>query len=165
MTYTGSALADRLISERARIHAEWAGRSSNYEEAYEDAMAATIGVNWEPELFAHRTTPAPLDDLYDSGKPRRIWLKDIIRLVAARFNINVRDLKSHRRHASIIRPRQIAMYLARQLTSLSFPQIAMAFDKRDHTTVLHSVRRIESLIVVDEVVAEQVSELMRLMLE
>ncbi len=146
--HSGSALLDRCISERKRIRTEWAGRGAR-------KATATAPVTWDWE-WRQET------DYTASGlsEPKRIWLRDIQKLVAARFNISVLDLKSHRRHASIIRPRQIAMYLARHVTLLSLPQIARGFGDRDHTTVLHAIRRIDHFIASDLVIAAQVSELM-----
>ena len=74
------------------------------------------------------------------------------------------DLKSTRRERRIARPRQIAMYLAKNLTTLSLPEIACKFD-RDHTTVLHAVKTLESLIKSDPQIAEEVLKIKRLLTE
>lgn len=65
--------------------------------------------------------------------------------VAGRFRIKMSDMVSRRRARCVARPRQVAMYLSRQLTSLSLPQIGRHFGDRDHTTVMHACRVIETL--------------------
>jgi chromosomal replication initiator protein len=64
----------------------------------------------------------------------------------------------------VARPRQVAMYLAKQLTSRSLPEIGRKFGGRDHTTVMHAVKKIEELVVIDRALAEDV-ELLRRMLQ
>lgn len=76
---------------------------------------------------------------------RHITVENIQKTVADYFRIKVADLYSQKRSRQIARPRQIAMWLAKNLTSLSYPAIGDAFGGRDHTTVLHAVRTIESL--------------------
>ena len=74
-------------------------------------------------------------------------------------------LLSSRRTANVVRPRQIAMYLAKTLTLRSLPEIGRRFGGRDHTTVLHAVRKIESLVGNDNVLAEEIELLKRLLQE
>ena len=69
--------------------------------------------------------------------------------VAASFGIGRIDMISERRARAVARPRQVAMYLARHLTGQSLPAIGRAFGKRDHTTILAGVRRVESLLEAD----------------
>lgn len=69
------------------------------------------------------------------------------------------DINSNRRTAKVVKPRQIAMYLVKTLTSRSFPDIGRRFGDRDHTTVIHAVRKIERLIAVDPVLASAVAEI------
>ena len=76
---------------------------------------------------------------------RQITVENIQKTVADYFKIKVADLYSKKRTRQIARPRQVAMWLAKQLTSQSYPSIGEAFGGRDHTTVLHAVRTIESL--------------------
>jgi len=73
---------------------------------------------------------------------RQISVENIQKTVADFFNIKVADMYSKRRPANIARPRQIAMYLAKELTQKSLPEIGELFGGRDHTTVLHAVRKI-----------------------
>ena len=74
--------------------------------------------------------------------------------VCEHYNLRMSDMVSARRTRSIARPRQMAMYLAKKLTPRSYPEIGRKFGGRDHTTVLHGVRKIEELITQDSQVAE-----------
>ena len=80
------------------------------------------------------------------------------------YTLRLSDLLSARRARQVARPRQVAMYLAKTLTSRSLPDIGRRFGGRDHTTVIHAVRRIEELRATDAQIAEDV-ELLRRMLE
>ncbi len=91
---------------------------------------------------------------------RKTTIDEIQKKVAEYFNISVKELQSSRRARTVARPRQIAMYLAKQLTSRSLPEIGRKFD-RDHTTVMHAVRKVEELIVEDTSLAENVETLRR----
>ncbi|HBG60771.1 MAG TPA: hypothetical protein DDX37_02875 [Candidatus Omnitrophica bacterium] len=71
-----------------------------------------------------------------------ISIEMVQKMVAERFNVTLNELKSNKRNKNIVMPRQIAMYLARQLTQLSLPEIGGAFGGKDHTTVLHSCKKI-----------------------
>jgi chromosomal replication initiator protein len=95
---------------------------------------------------------------------RRITIEDIQKRVAEHFNIRLSDMSSARRARAVARPRQVAMYLAKQLTSRSLPEIGRKFGGRDHTTVIHAVRKVEELTSRDHAFAEDV-ELLRRMLE
>ncbi len=74
---------------------------------------------------------------------RKVTVDEIQQRVAAHYNIKLAEMSSPRRARSVARPRQVAMYLAKQLTTLSLPQIGKRFGNRDHTTVMHAVRKIE----------------------
>ncbi|MFV0626000.1 MAG: chromosomal replication initiator protein DnaA [Alphaproteobacteria bacterium] len=91
---------------------------------------------------------------------RRTTIDEIQRKVAEHFNISVKEMQSARRARNVARPRQIAMYLAKQLTSRSLPEIGRKFD-RDHTTVMHAVRKVEELIIEEPSLAEHVDALRR----
>lgn len=91
---------------------------------------------------------------------RKTTIDEIQKKVAEYFNISVKELQSSRRARTVARPRQIAMYLAKQLTSRSLPEIGRKFD-RDHTTVMHAVRKVEELIIEDISLAENVDALRR----
>jgi chromosomal replication initiator protein len=104
-----------------------------------------------------------LHDLLRSNE-RRITIDEIQKKVAEHFNIKLGEMTSDRRARAVARPRQVAMYLAKQLTTRSLPQIGRKFGGRDHTTVMHAVRKIEELTRTDPSLAEDV-ELLRRMLQ
>lgn len=95
---------------------------------------------------------------------RRVTIEEIQRKVAEHYNIRLTDMSSARRARNVARPRQVAMYLAKQLTSRSLPEIGRRFGNRDHTTVMHAVSRVAELMQSDSTFAEDV-ELLRRMLE
>ena len=88
-------------------------------------------------------------DLIRPQEPKRVKIEDIQRVVARQYNVSRSDLLSSRRTANVVRPRQVAMYLAKTLTLRSLPEIGRRFGGRDHTTVLHAVRKIEALVGKD----------------
>ncbi len=94
---------------------------------------------------------------------RRVTMEEIQKRVAEHFQIRLSDMSSARRSRTVARPRQIAMYLAKQLTSRSLPEIGRAFGGRDHTTVIHAVRKVEELMKGDEAFAEDVELLTRML--
>ena len=95
---------------------------------------------------------------------RKVTIDEIIRKVADHYTLRISDLMSARRARAVARPRQVAMYLAKTLTTRSLPDIGRRFGGRDHTTVIHAIRKIEELKVSDAQIAEDV-ELLRRMLE
>ncbi len=95
---------------------------------------------------------------------RRVTIEEIQKQVASHFNVRISDMHSARRARSVARPRQVAMYLAKQLTARSLPEIGRKFGGRDHTTVMHAVRKVEELRGHDTTFDEDV-ELLRRMLE
>jgi chromosomal replication initiator protein len=109
------------------------------------------------------TTQDVLHDLLRAND-RRVTIEEIQKRVAEHFNIKISDMHSARRARAVARPRQVAMYLAKQLTSRSLPEIGRKFGGRDHTTVMHAVRKIEELRSLDSSFSEDV-ELLRRMLE
>ena len=95
---------------------------------------------------------------------RKITVEEIQRKVSDHFNIRLSDLIGPKRVRTFARPRQIAMYLSKQLTSRSLPEIGRRFGGRDHTTVMHGVRKIEELMQQDSQIADDL-ELLRRSLE
>ena len=95
---------------------------------------------------------------------RRVSIDEIQKRVAEHYNLRLADMHSARRARAVARPRQVAMWLCKQLTPRSLPEIGRKFGGRDHTTVMHAVRKIEELRVSDPAIAEDV-ELLRRMLE
>jgi chromosomal replication initiator protein len=92
---------------------------------------------------------------------RKISIQEIQKRVCEHYNIRIAEMSSARRARNIARPRQVAMYLAKQLTSKSLPDIGRHFGDRDHTTVMHAVNRITQLIAQDATFAEDVELLKR----
>ena len=109
------------------------------------------------------TTQEVLHDIL-KAHDRRVTIEEIQKRVAEHWNIRLTDMSSARRARAVARPRQVAMYLAKQLTSRSLPEIGRRFGNRDHTTVMHAVSRVTELIERDAGFAEDV-ELLRRMLE
>jgi chromosomal replication initiator protein len=103
-----------------------------------------------------------LRDLIGAREPRRVKIEDIQRVVSRHYNVSKADLLSARRTRTIVRPRQIAMYLAKVLTPRSLPEIGRRFGGRDHTTVLHAVRKIEGMIEGDRALADEIELLKRM---
>jgi chromosomal replication initiator protein len=102
-------------------------------------------------------------DLIRPAEPKRVRIEDIQRVVARQYNVSRADLLSSRRTANVVRPRQVAMYLAKILTLRSLPEIGRRFGGRDHTTVLHAVRKIETLAGNDSALADEIEALKRLL--
>lgn len=92
---------------------------------------------------------------------RRITIDEIQRKVAEHYNLRLTDMHSARRARNVARPRQVAMYLAKQLTARSLPEIGRKFGGRDHTTVMHAVRKIEELMEEDAQIAQDVDVVRR----
>ena len=120
--------------------------------------------------WQHMRAPLTLDiaetvvrDLFQGVEPRRIKIEDILRIVSRHFGVSKGDLLSQRRHRSVVWPRQIGMYLAKQLTHRSLPEIGRRFGNRDHTTVLHAIRKIEGVIVGDPSLRDELEELKKLL--
>ncbi|MFD0916775.1 chromosomal replication initiator protein DnaA [Pseudahrensia aquimaris] len=125
-------------------------------------------------LIQHRFSDGPVDmdviermlgHLVQSGEQKRVRIEDIQKVVARHYHVSKNDLLSNRRTRVIVRPRQIAMYLAKILTPRSLPEIGRRFGGRDHTTVLHAVRKIEKLLESDHMLAQEIELLKRLIHE
>ena len=122
------------------------------------AHATLIGRSISLEM-----TQEVLHDLLRAND-RKVTIEEIQKKVAEHFNIKVSDMHSARRARAVARPRQVAMYLSKQLTARSLPEIGRRFGGRDHTTVMHAVKKVEELKVTDSEFAEDV-ELLRRMLD
>ena len=94
-----------------------------------------------------------------SSNNKSINIESIQNIVASYFNLNIQEMLSQRRSRSLARPRQIAMYLAKQYTTNSLPDIGRRFSNRDHTTVIHAVKKIDELIRKDNQIKEDVVEI------
>jgi len=93
------------------------------------------------------------------SRPQHVTSKQIIDKTARHFQIDVRDICSAKRDKHIVVPRQVAMYLLRSELHLSFPKIAIELGRKDHTTAIHSVEKIEKAIKLDFMIREQVAEI------
>ncbi len=100
-------------------------------------------------------------DLVQGLEPRRIKIEDILRVVSRHFAVSKHDILSQRRHRSVVRPRQIGMYLAKHLTSRSLPEIGRRFGDRDHTTVLHAIRKIDKEVGENARLKEEIDDIKR----
>jgi chromosomal replication initiator protein len=112
--------------------------------------SAVTTASIENALPADTITPAAPNDL-DA--------RQVQEAVAARLEISIDDILSPSRTARVARARQLAMYLTRELTDLSLPAIAQAFNRRDHTTVLHAIRRVQDSSLEDATVSRTLEEL------
>lgn len=121
-------------------------------------IAAHADISKDPITL--ETTQNVLQDLLRSHD-RRITIDEIQRRVAEHYNLKVSDMHSARRSRNVARPRQVAMYLAKQLTARSLPEIGRKFGGRDHTTVMHAVRKIDELMEEDASFAQDVDVLRR----
>lgn len=117
--------------------------------------------SFEPNMTVDRMEEL-LGHVYRSGEPKRVRIEDIQRIVARHFNVSKTELLSNRRTRTIVKPRQIAMYLSKVMTPRSLPEIGRRFGGRDHTTVLHAVRKIEDLSSTDQTLAQEIELLRRL---
>jgi chromosomal replication initiator protein len=89
------------------------------------------------------TAEAVMRSLVHGSEPRRIKIEDILKVVSRHYAVTRADIVSPRRHRSVVWPRQIGMYLAKHMTARSLPEIGRRFGDRDHTTVLHAIRKID----------------------
>lgn len=124
-------------------------------------------------LLAHSTlTGQPLTveaaevairDLIRTHEPKRVKIEDIQKLVASHYSVSRADILSSRRTAVVVKPRQVAMFLAKTLTMRSLPEIGRRFGGRDHTTVLHAVRKIEAQSANDAALRDEIELLKRML--
>lgn len=124
-------------------------------------LMAHATLNGAPHTI--ETAEAAIRDLVRTRELKRVKIEDIQKLVANHYNITRADILSARRTATVVLPRQIAMYLSKSLTLRSLPEIGRRFGGRDHTTVLHAVRKIEALSVKEATLAEELELLKRML--
>lgn len=173
------AIRKRIAQNRVD-ELEEAGEWVDFSEEAIDAVATTI--SWSGHdidgainriVVAHRITGEPvtaeatrawLKDLLDAQRSVRPKMRDIKQVVARHYKVRVSDMESARRPRLLVRPRQVAMYLCKRMTLHSLPEIGRAFGGRDHTTVLHAVRRVESFIEAkDTRLLEDIATISRLL--
>ena len=118
--------------------------------------------------WQYMKTPITLDiaetvirDLVQGAEPKRIKIEDIIKTVSRHFGVSKGDILSQRRHRSVVWPRQIGMYLSKQMTTRSLPEIGRRFGNRDHTTVLHAIRKIDGCLTADAKLKDELEDLKR----
>jgi len=117
--------------------------------------------SFEPEITIERVDEI-IGHICRAGEPKRVRIEEIQRIVARHYNVSKTELLSNRRTRTIVKPRQIAMYLSKVLTPRSLPEIGRRFGGRDHTTVLHAVRKIEELSDSDNTLAQEIELLKRM---
>jgi chromosomal replication initiator protein len=117
--------------------------------------------SFEPQISIDRIDDI-LRHMCRTGEPKRPRIEDIQRIVAKHYNVSKTELLSNRRTRTIVKPRQVAMYLAKIMTPRSLPEIGRRFGGRDHTTVLHAVRKIEDMSGADNSLAQELELLRRL---
>ena len=102
-------------------------------------------------------------DLMRGIEPRRIKVEDILRVVSKHFGVSKHDILSQRRHRSIVWPRQVGMFLAKAMTARSLPEIGRRFGGRDHTTVLHAIRKIEGELKASSRLRAEIEDLKKML--
>lgn len=105
-------------------------------------------------------TQESLKDILKSSD-KQVTIDEIQRTVSEHYNIRISELIGPKRSRVFARPRQVAMYLAKEMTQRSLPEIGRKFGKRDHTTIMHGIRRIEELRQSDRQIAEDLDMLRR----
>ena len=166
-------LANRIVAAQA-LHPNFAVPRTVL--AYVASVVTTNGRDLDgavSRLLAHATlsgeplsvdvAEAAIRDLVRSREPRRVKIEDIQKLVAGHYNVSRADILSSRRTATVVRPRQIAMFLSKMLTLRSLPEIGRRFGGRDHTTVLHAVRKIEGLAASNRAISDELELLKRML--
>jgi len=120
--------------------------------------------------WQYTRTPLSIDiaetvirDLVQGIEPRRVKIEDILRVVSRHYGVSKGDLLSQRRHRSVVWPRQIGMYLAKQMTARSLPEIGRRFGNRDHTTVIHAIKKIEAILGDNPRLRDELEELKKLL--
>jgi len=151
-------IGDAILDHIARVVT---GSGRELEGAFNQLL---FRQSFEPNLTVERVDEL-LGHIYRAGEPKRIRIEEIQRIVSRHYNVSRSDLLSNRRTRTIVKPRQVAMYLAKVLTPRSLPEIGRRFGGRDHTTVLHAVRKIEGLADTDPTLAQEIELLKRLIHE
>jgi len=128
----------------------------------EGALVRTIAYSLlEEKPITSELTREVLKDLLKEPK-KLITVDFILRCVAEEFGLTLQDLKTKRRNKNIVLPRQVAMYISRELTDLSLPEIGEFFGGKDHTTVLHSYNKIKEDIKKNEVLKERLERVIHI---
>jgi chromosomal replication initiator protein len=148
-------IADNILEHVARTVT---GSGRELEGAFNQLL---FRKTFEPQLSVDRIDEL-LGHLNRNGEPKRVKIEDIQKIVARHYNVSRNELLSNRRTRTIVKPRQVAMYLSKVLTPRSLPEIGRRFGGRDHTTVLHAVRKIEADFAGDNTLSQEIELLKRL---
>ncbi len=131
-----------------------------------EGAAARLHAHWQ-YLHAPITREVAenvVRDLFQSGgEPRKVRIEEIIKTVSRHFGVSKPDILSQRRHRSVVWPRQIGMYLSKQLTARSLPEIGRRFGNRDHTTVLHAIRKIDRELEANPRLRDELEDLKKML--
>ena len=100
-----------------------------------------------------------MKNILDSERPAGLTIDHIARTIASHYRMSIEELKSKNNSRAIAVPRQVAMYLCKRLTRHSFPEIGREFGGKHHTTVMHSVDKIDSLTKTDRNFHKEINEL------
>lgn len=159
---SAAAANDPSISLSEELLEHVAGTVTGSGRELEGALNQLIfRLSFEPNISIDRVDEV-IGHLCKTGETRKVRIEDIQRVVARHYNVSKVELLSDRRTRTIVKPRQIAMYLAKVLTMRSLPEIGRRFGGRDHTTVLHAVRKIESQASSDAALAQEIDLLKRM---
>lgn len=158
-------VARRQKAERLEAERKSQRKAQDEQLAREDferrqaVLAAMVAMAEQP-----KTVNEAVFSENEEAPPKLPKIVDIQNAVARKYNVSRVDILSHRRTAQVVRARQIAVYLAKQLTLRSLPEIGRHFGGKDHTTILHSVRKISVLLEWDAELANEIDDLKRSLL-
>ncbi len=152
------AISDDILRHVARTV------SSSFRELEGAFNQLVFRHSFEPNISIDRVDDI-LGHLVRVDDRKKVRIEDIQRIVAQHYNVPRTELLSSRRTRTIVRPRQIAMYLSKTMTPRSLPEIGRRFGGKDHTTVLHAVRKVESLMAEDSKLSKELELLRRLIEE
>ena len=145
----------------AATAAAWAAGSAREVAALASGIVLNHQLSGKPVNLA--MAEAVTRDVARTRELRAPKIEEVQRVVARHYGVSVADMVSARRTKVIVRPRQVAMFLAKTMTARSLPEIGRRFGKRDHTTALHAVKKIEALAATDEALAEDIATIKRLL--
>lgn len=131
-----------------------------------EGATARLHAHWQylHSPITKETAETVVRDLFQNGgEPRRVRIEEIIKTVSRHFGVSKPDILSQRRHRSVVWPRQIGMYLSKQLTARSLPEIGRRFGNRDHTTVLHAIRKIDKELDANPRLRDELEDLKKML--
>lgn len=131
-----------------------------------EGATARLHAHWQylHSPITRETAETVVRDLFQNGgEPRRVRIEEIIKTVSRHFGVSKPDILSQRRHRSVVWPRQIGMYLSKQLTARSLPEIGRRFGNRDHTTVLHAIRKIDKELAGNPRLRDELEDLKKML--